>query len=92
MTNRKFFIDHVCICTSDGKIKEGQEYIFREGFMKEPVVIKKISYDDEWLKLKLYFIREGKTKTVSHKNVDFVYTGMWKILDRSLEIGVSISR
>ena len=79
--NRTCTIKHNCICTKDYQLTEGKEYILKEGSRKQVVVLKKITEEEDWLKLLCFFPEKSVTKELVHRNTNFVYYGMWRIFD-----------
>ncbi len=84
--NKIYCIEHVCICTSGHKIQEGKEYLFMEGSVKELVVIEKIKYDEDGLRLELFFVNRGRATSVHHRDKNIGFLGMWRIFDKDFTI------
>ena len=79
--NKTYTLQHNCICTSDNKLTEGNEYILKEGGKVQRIVLEKVLETGDWLKLLCYFPDQSKTTELVHKHVDFVYFSMWRIYD-----------
>jgi len=79
--NKTHTLKHNCICTEDYKLKEGNEYILKEGPRKHVIVMEKVIENNDWLRLLCFFPENSVTKEITHANVDFGYPGMWRIFD-----------
>jgi len=78
---RTHILQHNCICTTNSKLTEGEEYILKEGYKKQRIVLEKVIENGDWLRLQCYFPEKSKSIELEHINTDSVYSGMWRIFD-----------
>lgn len=79
--NKTYTIKHNCICTKNQQLTEGNEYLYKEGSHRNRIILEQVLEHGEWLRLLVFFPHRSKTIEISHRNVDYVYSGIWRIFD-----------
>ena len=81
MKDKTYRVEHNCICTEGNILIKGGEYLFCEGSHKLRTILEKVVEYGDWLRLNVFFPDENRRIEISHRNVDYVYMGMWRLYD-----------